>query len=467
MFDFESVDARDMPAYRELIGETNAALDKKGKIVSVTLPMEGEGWSPSQFAAVSDKIVLMAYDEHWQSGKSGPIASNDWFTRKMTKALQGMPADKVIVALGSYGYDWPKDKPADSLSVEEAWLAAHDSGANPSFDRGSGNTGFSYQEGDVRHDVWMLDAAASWNQMRILSHLGIGSVALWRLGTEDPGFWQALGTWRGGNGTPNLSQITQSSNADVEGQGEILRITATPTNGERQVSYDPKTGLANNVSYSKLPTPYVVQRTGGANPKLLALTFDDGPDPKWTPQILAILEQYKVPGTFFVIGENGVANREILQRMVAAGMELGNHSYTHPNMANSTSTSINLELNATRRLIEAYTGRSIRLFRAPISVTPSRPRPTNWSPPRSRRTMAIRWWACTSIPRTGRRRACSASLTKPSVRSPPPRPTRPPMSSCFTMAAAIAPRPSWPCPRSSPACASAAIPSCRSPRWRG
>lgn len=168
-----------------------------------------------------------------------------------------------------------------------------------------------------------------------------------------------------GNGTPNLSQITQSSNADVEGQGEILRITATPTNGERQVSYDPKTGLANNVSYSKLPTPYVVQRTGGANPKLLALTFDDGPDPKWTPQILAILEQYKVPGTFFVIGENGVANREILQRMVAAGMELGNHSYTHPNMANSTSTSINLELNATRRLIEAYTGRSIRLFRAP------------------------------------------------------------------------------------------------------
>jgi cellulose synthase/poly-beta-1,6-N-acetylglucosamine synthase-like glycosyltransferase/peptidoglycan/xylan/chitin deacetylase (PgdA/CDA1 family)/spore germination protein YaaH len=365
MFDFESVDARDMPAYRQLIGETNAALDKKGKIVSVTLPMEGEGWSPSQFAAVSDKIVLMAYDEHWQSGKAGPIASNDWFTQKMTKALQGMPADKVIVALGSYGYDWPKDKPADSLSVEEAWLAAHDSNASPMFDRASGNTGFSYQEGDLRHDVWMLDAAASWNQMRILSHLGIGSVALWRLGTEDPGFWQALGTWRGGNGTPNLAQITQGSNADVEGQGEILRITATPTNGERQVSYDPKTGLANNVSYSKLPTPYVVQRTGGANPKLLALTFDDGPDPKWTPQILAILEQYKVPGTFFVIGENGVANQKILQRMVAAGMELGNHSYTHPNMANSTSTSINLELNATRRLIEAYTGRSIRLFRAP------------------------------------------------------------------------------------------------------
>jgi spore germination protein YaaH len=46
MFDFESVDARDMPAYRQLIAETNAAFDKKGKVVSVTLPMEGAGWSP-------------------------------------------------------------------------------------------------------------------------------------------------------------------------------------------------------------------------------------------------------------------------------------------------------------------------------------------------------------------------------------------------------------------------------------
>jgi spore germination protein YaaH len=152
---------------------------------------------PSQFAAVADKIVLMAYDEHWQSGKPGPVASNDWFTQKVSNALRGMPADKVIIALGSYAYDWPAGKPADGLSVEEAWLAAHDSNATPVFDRASGNTGFSYDESGTRHDVWMLDAAASWNQMRILSHLGVGSVALWRLGSEDPGFWQSLGAWRG------------------------------------------------------------------------------------------------------------------------------------------------------------------------------------------------------------------------------------------------------------------------------
>ena len=360
IFDF------DMPAYRALILEVNKAFDAKGRIVAVTLPLEGDGWSPAQFAAVADKVILMAYDEHWASGPPGPIASSDWFTRKVAGALAGMPPDKAIVALGSYAYDWQAGNPkgADSLSVEEAWLDAHDSGANPVFDKASGNSGFSYMEQNARHDVWIMDAAASWNEMQILRQMGIQNVALWRLGSEDPGFWQALGAWRAGKGPPDLSDIEQTSNVDVEGSGEILRVTAQPTTGAREVTYDPRHNLATDVHYSVLPTPYVVQRTGN-RPKQIALTFDDGPDKKWTPQILSILEAYHAPATFFVIGENGVANKDLLQRMVRDGMVIGNHSYTHPNMANESEYGINLELNATRRLVEAYTGRSIRLFRAP------------------------------------------------------------------------------------------------------
>jgi peptidoglycan/xylan/chitin deacetylase (PgdA/CDA1 family) len=79
-----------------------------------------------------------------------------------------------------------------------------------------------------------------------------------------------------------------------------------------------------------------------------------------------VLERYHVPATFFIIGENGVAGRSLLQRMVADGDEIGNHSYTHPNHRRGfRSTGVKLELNATQRLIEAYTGRSTRLFRAP------------------------------------------------------------------------------------------------------
>jgi hypothetical protein len=167
----------------------------------------------------------------------------------------------------------------------------------------------------VRHDVWLLDAAASWNQMQVLSRMGINSVALWRLGSEDPGFWNTLKSWNAGaragraaGARPDLGHISRSTNADVEDNGEILRIDATPTPGQRAVSFDPRSNLITGEQYVTLPTPYVVRRTGD-RPKLVALTFDDGPDPVWTPQILSVLEQYHVPGTFFVIGENGVGNR--------------------------------------------------------------------------------------------------------------------------------------------------------------
>ncbi|HWU03741.1 MAG TPA: polysaccharide deacetylase family protein, partial [Novosphingobium sp.] len=335
IFDFENLNAGDMVRYRQLVAETNAAFDKSGKVVAVTLPMEGEGWSPQLFAKAADKIILMAYDEHWMTGKPGPIASNGWFSNKVASAIRSLPADKVIIALGSYAYDWREggSDPAGaaSLTIEEAWSVAHDSSAMPTFDKGSGNTGFSYLENGQRHDVWMLDAAASWNQMRMLSHLGVGNIALWRLGSEDPGFWRSLGAWRtGGNTTPDFSRMAESANVDVEGQGEILRVTSTPTTGQRSASFDTRTNIITDLRYTALPSPYIVQRTG-ALPKKVALTFDDGPDPTWTPRILSILEQYQVPAAFFIVGENGVQNRPLLERMVRDGMEIGNHSYTHPN----------------------------------------------------------------------------------------------------------------------------------------
>lgn len=362
MIDFENMPQGSLSDLRHLAAELHARFAPRHRVVAITMPIDSADWNPRAFAAVADKIVLMAYDEHWQGGQPGPIASESWFAGHLAQNLKGLSPDKVVVALGSYGYDW-HDGHADALTVEEAWLAAHDSGAAPTWDKASGNTGFAFTDQGARHDVWLLDAAASWNQMQMLSHLGVGSVALWRLGSEDPGFWSDLDHWRHG-GRPDLSRIVQARNVDVEGNGEILRIDATPQAGSRMVAFDSKAGTIGDERYDRLPTPYVVRRTGD-RPRLISLTFDDGPDPVWTPQILSILERFHVPATFFVIGENGVGNRDLLQRLIADGDEIGNHSYTHPNMAEEAPAGIRLELNATERLIEAYTGRSTRLFRAP------------------------------------------------------------------------------------------------------
>lgn len=369
VIDFENLPASAMPGYPRLLQRIKAHLPK-GAVLAVTVPAEDEAWQLQRLAKVVDRVMLMAYDEHWQTGTPGPIASQPWFLQATEKALREVGRDKLIVALGSYAYDWPTKadgpaEPAEAKSIEEAWLMAHDSQAKVTFDPASGNAGFAYDENGEHHTVWMLDAATSWNQLQALKQLGIDDVAFWQLGSEDPGLWADFAAFRStARGViPRLGSITSPLNADVEGPGEILRITAQPTDGQRALRYD-KDGIIRNEVYQTLPTPYVVQRAG-AVPKTIALTFDDGPDPEWTPKILDVLERERVPATFFVIGENALQHPQLLRRIVDDGSELGNHSYTHPNMATTSDRGIKLELNATQRLIQAYTGRSTTLFRAP------------------------------------------------------------------------------------------------------
>jgi len=116
----------------------------------------------------------------------------------------------------------------------------------------------------------------------------------------------------------------------------------------------------------------VILRVVGSAPKKLALTFDDVPDPEWTPFILSILKEKKAPATFFMIGANMEAHPGLVERVLAEGHEVGNHTYTHPNLADTSPPATHLELNATQRLFQALTGRSMRFFRSPY-LTDARP----------------------------------------------------------------------------------------------
>lgn len=137
-----------------------------------------------------------------------------------------------------------------------------------------------------------------------------------------------------------------------------------PQRGARELEIDTTNGFIKSEHFTSLPSSYVVQRTGD-HPGLLALTFDDGPDPRWTPAILDTLKRENVPATFFIIGKNGQTYPDLLRRIVTEGHELGNHTFTHPNLGEIPVSLTELELNATQRLIESEVGRSTVLFRPP------------------------------------------------------------------------------------------------------
>ncbi|MGN6498112.1 MAG: glycosyltransferase, partial [Tsuneonella sp.] len=359
LFDIEGLPPGAIRDYAAFIAEAHRIFARAGRELAVTVPVADINWPLARLARSADALVVMDYDEHSLGSDPGPIASRAWFAGELATARRQIPAAKLVVALGSYAYDF-HDGDADGLTLPEAWLAAHDSDAVPSFDPASGNTAFAYDDNGHRHTVWMLDAAATWDELRRAGK--VGGVALWRLGSEDPGVWSDFAAMRAGR-RPALSVIPGVGGTDVEGTGEILRIAATPSAGRRTVTFGPG-GAVTAERYAALPTPFAVERTG-AVPHEVALTFDDGPDETWTPQILSVLERYHAPATFFVVGENSVMHPELLRRIAADGDLIGNHSYTHPNMALESHLGAELELNATQRVIEAYTGLSTRLFRAP------------------------------------------------------------------------------------------------------
>ncbi len=366
VFDLEELPETSQRNYLHLIAEAKARLTPRDMLVTLAVPVDAPEWDLAAYAKLADRLFLMIYDEHYLGGEVGPIASQNWFVGKLRAARAQVGKDKAVVAIGNYAYDWTM-KPdgtvetTNSQSIEEAWLSARDSGATIRFDPVSGNATFDYEEDNKTHHVWMLDAASAWNQLRAADASGVQGVALWRLGTEDPGTWRALETFQSGT-VPDLRKLDSMGNVDIEGSGELIRIENTPTSGGRNIVAD--AGFIRGETFMTLPTPYVIRRTGFL-PGLVSLTFDDGPDPDWTPQILDILKAKHAPATFFVIGENAITQPQLLNRILSEGHELGNHSYTHPNLALVSARGTRLEINATQRLGQAYTGHGMRLFRAP------------------------------------------------------------------------------------------------------
>lgn len=103
--------------------------------------------------------------------------------------------------------------------------------------------------------------------------------------------------------------------------------------------------------------------------KYVALTFDDGPDPTTTPQVLEILSRYNAKATFFVVGRSIYGNEQILQDTLAQGHEIGNHSWSHPQLSSLSMDALHTELNDTSQAIFDATGRWPTVFRPPYGAT--------------------------------------------------------------------------------------------------
>ena len=377
MVDFETFPKDGQPGYAALLAELSSDLHGRGMKLYVAVPAKNDEFDYRAVAAAADGVVLMNYDEHYPGGASGPVASQDWFVQNLTAAKKVIPQEKIICAIANYGYDWvlkPKKGPLpagerdSTVSVQEAWLAARDSDEDVTFDDDALNPHFSYlDEKAIRHDTWFLDAVTALNHMRAAQTLGIQTFALWRLGGEDRSLWKVWDVPGDPTATDKLRDVSPGQDVDMEGQGEILRIEDRPAHGTRDLTIDANTKLITDENFQSMPEPYRVGRYG-YSPNKVVLTFDDGPDPEWTPKILDVLKEKNAKATFFLIGIQASNFSGLAKRIYNEGHTIGNHTFTHPDVSNISSTYMKVELNLTERLFASLMQMRTKLLRPPYAI---------------------------------------------------------------------------------------------------
>ncbi len=193
--------------------------------------------------------------------------------------------------------------------------------------------------------------------------------ALWVLGSEDPDVWSFVDRAHP-DARPDSARMGATHypfDVDFSGEGELLGVQSYPTDGSRTLERDPATGLFTDETLHRYASPFILSREGYRE-KTIALTFDDGPAWPWTDEILDELARDSVEATFFVVGRNAERHPDLIHRIWEEGHEIGNHTFTHPNLAAVSPRRAELELNATQRVIEAELGRSTVLFRPPYNA---------------------------------------------------------------------------------------------------
>ncbi|MDR3405225.1 MAG: glycosyltransferase [Chthoniobacter sp.] len=339
-------------------------------------------------------FVVMLHDENSETDAPGPIASQPWLEGWLKVIVQYADPDQWIGVLGAYAYDWnTTTKKTETITFKDAMSRASYAGVDATGEKTETgpprfNGQYQYSEPSGEHTVSFLDAISFYNHLRVVRAAEFGGIGIVRLGTEDPQIWDVLELK--GLPTPSvlkaLGAIKAGDSITNVGRGEIVTVDTSRDDGARVVAIDStplpparpddpfEVALAEahksllRANYTDFATYPILYHQGAGGEHEVAITFDDGPDPEWTPKILDILRARGVKACFFLLGSNCEDYPGLVQRIVDEGHEIGNHTYSHRNLAVMSEWQMELELTATQRLIESITGRSTTLFRPPYNA---------------------------------------------------------------------------------------------------
>ncbi len=200
--DFEAVARDDAEIFRAFIAELKARLPA-GKLLSVAVParmkLTEDAYEYSRLAAVADRLIVMAYDEHWSTSAPGPVASLSWCARVADYARGVVPADRLVVGLPLYGRAWQDKRLSRALRYKNVQDLLAEKNSTASYAPETGAS-FEYTE-SVIVKVFFDDERSLGDKLRLYRDRGIGAVSFWRIGLGPVALWDGLKLDAGGGST--------------------------------------------------------------------------------------------------------------------------------------------------------------------------------------------------------------------------------------------------------------------------
>jgi spore germination protein YaaH len=153
-------------------------------------------WSGAyDFAALAkaaDFLSFMTYDEHNGVTPPGAVSGTPWMRQALEFSLQGVPPEKATLGLPTYYHDWTGVGRLTSSSYADALILAQTHGATPAFDATQEEMHFSYRAYGVQHELWIQSTGTLRRKLAMMYEYGLKGISVWRLGFEDPSFWNLI-----------------------------------------------------------------------------------------------------------------------------------------------------------------------------------------------------------------------------------------------------------------------------------
>ena len=193
--DFEVMRAEERNAYLSFLSELKRKLPTN-KVLSVALPartaVANDAFPYASIAAIVDRVIIMAYDEHWRTGPPGPVASIQWCKRVCQFAQKEIPGGKLVMGIPLYGRLWQRETIAKALKYPETLSLWQKD--KPLVNRTAGQIPFFEIKRTVSGVAYFEDMRSLKEKLTLYKGLGIAGIGFWRVGQGPAALWTVLST---------------------------------------------------------------------------------------------------------------------------------------------------------------------------------------------------------------------------------------------------------------------------------